>query len=352
MYPVHDALQRLDRRLREHAVPEVEDVARAARGPVEHVADSLLELGERREQRRRIEVSLNRPVGTDALPRDVEGNAPVHADDVAARAREVGEEHGGVGPEMDHGDARRAGQLERPLTVGKHVRRIVRRRQAADPAVEQLQRPRAGARLGGEVGADQLREPQHQLVPGSGLGVHEPLGQGEAARRAAFDGVAREREGRAGEADERDVRGKRAGREPRRVHHVREIGGWLDARQLEDLGRFMNRAGDVRSLARREAEAEAEGLERQQDVGEENRGVHAQPLDRLEGDPGGELGCVTQLEQRVLLSQRAVLREVPPRLSHEPHRRDVGGLRAARFQEAAVVRGGGQPWARAPRPER
>ena len=71
------------------------------------------------------------------------------------------------------------------------------------------------------------------------------------------------------------MRGKRASREPRRGHHVREIGGRLDARQLEDLGRVMNRAGDVRSLARREAEAEAEGLERQQDVGEENRGVHA-----------------------------------------------------------------------------
>src|SRR2546423_8222157 len=149
MYPVHDALQRLDRRLREHAVPEVEDVARSASGPVEHVATWLLELGERREQRRRIEVPLNRPVGTDALPRDVEGNAPVHADDVAARAREVGEEHGGVGPEMDHGDARRAGQLERPLTVGKHVRRIIRRRQAPDPAGEQLQSPGAGARPGG-----------------------------------------------------------------------------------------------------------------------------------------------------------------------------------------------------------
>src|SRR5437773_2556842 len=105
--------------------------------------------------------------------------------------------------------------------------------------------------------------------------------------RAALDGIARERERRAGEANERDVRGKGTGREPHRVHHVREIGGWLDARQLEDLGRFMNRAGDVRSLAGREAEAEAEGLERQQDVGEENRGVHAQPLDRLEGDPGG-----------------------------------------------------------------
>src|SRR5207249_4410209 len=56
MHQVHDALQRLDRGLRQHAVPEVEDVTGTARGPVEHVAHPLLELGERREQRRGIEV--------------------------------------------------------------------------------------------------------------------------------------------------------------------------------------------------------------------------------------------------------------------------------------------------------
>src|SRR5256886_6530163 len=122
MDPVHDALQRLDRRLRQHAVPEVEDVAGAARGPVEHVAHPLLELGERREQRRGIQVPLNRAVGADGVPRDVEGNAPVHADDVAAGAGEVGEKHGGVGAEMDHGDAGRVGPLERALAVRKHLR--------------------------------------------------------------------------------------------------------------------------------------------------------------------------------------------------------------------------------------
>src|SRR2546426_6183348 len=36
-------------------------------------------------------------------------------------------------------------------------------------------------------------------------------------------------------------------------------------------------------------------------------------------------------------------REVAPRLPHEPHRRDVGGLRAAGLQEPAVRRSGGQP---------
>src|SRR5436309_1271729 len=72
----------------------------------------------------------------------------------------------------------------------------------------------------------------------------------------------------------------------------------------------MNRPGDVRSLARREAEAEAEGLERQQDVGEENRGVHAQPLEGLEGHRRGELGGVAQPEQRVFLPQGAVLQRL------------------------------------------
>src|SRR2546430_10478521 len=48
----------------------------------------------------------------------------------------------------------------------------------------------------------------HQLVPRTRLVVHEAFGQGEGARRAAFDRVTRERERRAREPDERDKRGQ------------------------------------------------------------------------------------------------------------------------------------------------
>src|SRR5712692_7664823 len=106
------------------------------------------------------------------------------------------------------------------------------------------------------------------------------------------------------------------------------------------MRRSPDRAGDLWPLARGEREAQAERLEREQDVGEQDGRVDAQPVDGLQGYLGRELRLVTQLEQRVLLAQRAVLRQVAPRLPHEPHRRDVGGLRAARPQEATVVSGG------------
>ena len=43
-----------------------------------------------------------------------------------------------------------------------------------------------------------------------------------------------------------------------------------------------DRTLDVRPLAAGELEADAERLEHEQDVGEEDRGVHAEPLHRLE----------------------------------------------------------------------
>ena len=59
-----------------------------------------------------------------------------------------------------------------------------------------------------------------QGVPRVGLGVHELLGQDVVSRRAAFDGIARERERRSGKPDEWNALAKVIGDEPRRVGHV------------------------------------------------------------------------------------------------------------------------------------
>src|SRR5256886_3011373 len=210
MHPLDDRLEGFHRRLREHAMPEIEDVPGAPAGAGEHVAHLPLELRPRRQKRYRIEVALNGAGsrGPDALPRDVERNAPVDADHITARPREIREQRGRVRPEVDHRHAARTRELEGPLAVRKHVGRVVRRRQAAHPAVEQLQGPCAGAGLARQIAAHELGEPLHQLVPRTRLVVHEAFGQGECARRAAFDRVTRERERRAREPDERDMRGQ------------------------------------------------------------------------------------------------------------------------------------------------
>src|SRR2546430_10522300 len=104
MHPLDDRLEGFHRRLGEHAVPEIEDVPGAPAGAGEHVAHLPLELRPRRQERHRIEVALN-GVGTggpSALPRDVERNAPVDADHITARPREIREQRGRVRPEVDH----------------------------------------------------------------------------------------------------------------------------------------------------------------------------------------------------------------------------------------------------------
>src|SRR5690242_2197627 len=88
MHPLHHGADRLDRRLGEDSMPEVEDVAGPPVRPREHVPHLTLELGPWREQSDRVEVPLDGP-RADPLPRRVERNAPVHADHVAAGAREV-----------------------------------------------------------------------------------------------------------------------------------------------------------------------------------------------------------------------------------------------------------------------
>ena len=58
--------------------------------------------------------------------------------------------------------------------------------------------------------------------------------------------------------------------------------------------------------------------------------------ERLQRDLERELGRPAELEQRVLLAQRAVLGHVAPRLPHHPDGRAVDGLAPARAQEAIV----------------
>src|SRR5205823_12937848 len=96
MHPLHDRLQRLHRRLGEDAVSQVEDVPGASAGAGEHVPHLPLELRPRRQERYRIEVALNgtRGRGPDPLPRNVERDAPVDADHIAARPREIHEQGG------------------------------------------------------------------------------------------------------------------------------------------------------------------------------------------------------------------------------------------------------------------
>src|SRR5437899_3089333 len=86
VYSVHQELQVLERRLRQHSMAEVEDVAAASAGPPENLAGSLLDHLTRRQQDRRVEVALDSAPDADPPPALVEGHPPIQADQVGTGA--------------------------------------------------------------------------------------------------------------------------------------------------------------------------------------------------------------------------------------------------------------------------
>src|SRR5262245_4651588 len=69
MHLIHDGAHRGDLGLGKHAVPEIEDVPRTAAGPLQDVPDLARALRGRGEQRRRVEIPLDRAVAPpDARP--------------------------------------------------------------------------------------------------------------------------------------------------------------------------------------------------------------------------------------------------------------------------------------------
>ena len=78
--------------------------------------------------------------------------------------------------------------------------------------------------------------------------------------------------------------------------------------------------GDDRPDAGLDLDVDPGHDQRQHDVGEEDRGVHPVPADRLQGDLGDQVRVLAGLEHRRPGAQRPVLRQRPAGLAHEPDR--------------------------------
>ena len=72
-------------------------------------------------------------------------------------------------------------------------------------------------------------------------------------------------------------------------------------RSAIDVGGRSDRVFDRRSLALDEIEVEAHRREGQQEIGEEDRGVHVDDVDRLQRDGDRQVGLTADLEQRIAL---------------------------------------------------
>ena len=89
MHVLREGLYVIDRRRRKNAVAEIEDVSGAPARALEHVVGGREHAVEGRKQQGGIEIALDSAIVSDALPRFVERDAPVGADDIAACVAEI-----------------------------------------------------------------------------------------------------------------------------------------------------------------------------------------------------------------------------------------------------------------------
>ncbi len=253
----------------------------------------------------------------DLLPAAVERDPPVEADHVAAGVGHRAQERGGARAEVDR---RHVDGGEDPRRVGRDELLVVGRRERPDPRVEQLDHVRPGLGLRGHVGREPVGEPVGERVPDVRLAVHQRLDPGEVAARLPLDEVAGDGERPAAEADHGLVVAQLAAHDPHRLEDplVRRAGPEpLHVRGGADRLRH-HRADPVHEL-----DVDPHREDRGHDVREHHGRVDAVAAYRLERHLGAELRPLADLEERVALADRAVLRQRPPRLPHEPDRRPL-----------------------------
>ena len=126
-----------------------------AAGAAQDFCHSAFDFFRRSEQRDRIEVALDGDVVADGGPAFVKIDTPVQADDIAAGGADVLQQTGGAGAEVDH---RHTGndRVDNRFGVGLNKLLVVRWRQTAGPAIEDLHGLGAGGDLAIQIFADRV----------------------------------------------------------------------------------------------------------------------------------------------------------------------------------------------------
>ena len=170
-----------------------------------------------------------------------------------------------------------------------------------------------------------------------GTRVEQGLHVAEVLAAAAFDHVAGERERAAAEADERNAAAQRLAHHGEGVEHVaqpRRVGNG----ERGDVALGAQRPLELRPLAFDEVQPQSHRVGHREDVGEDDRSVEREALDRLQRDLTGELGRLREREEAAGLAPRGVVfGKVAPRLAHDPDRRVRRRFAQQRAQERVVA---------------
>ena len=193
------------------------------------------------------------------------------------------------------------------------------RREAARPAVEQLHRLRTGFDLARQIIDGDGDDPVDQRLESSGIAIRQPPRLTLILAAAAGDHIGGDSPRRSGKADQRRRR-RQCGTNPtNRLVDRREP---LELRDQPVQPPVGERRDEPRPFADAEAQIHAHRVRHDQDVREEDRGVEAEALDRLQRDLGRGFAVVNQFEKAALRRpQRTIFGKIASRLSHQPNRR-------------------------------
>ena len=98
----------------------------------------------------------------------------------------------------------------------------------------------------------------------------------------------------------------------------------MDVGDRAELGKIrLGRDGrQPRAFAGHKPQIRAQRLRQQQDIGKEDGSIEAIAPDRLQGDFGGQIRVVAEVQKTARLRpRRTILRQVTPGLAHHPDRR-------------------------------
>lgn len=274
----------------------------------------------------------------NALSSDIERCLPVNADHVRPHCGHLPEQLSGVHPEVDYRDIVRAHGLDNLLRIGGDELAVVAQTEEPCPGIEELNRIGPGLDLNLEK-ADHCRgELVHQRVPQLRLRVHHRLRHPMVLRRPSLDQVRRQSERRTGEPDEHLVVPQLVKDPADPLDNRLELRG-IDDRQGFDRVRRTHRRFQYRSASRDDVDTHPCGLQRYDDVREEDRRIGVMATHRLQGDLGEQVRTETGVEHADVLTDLAVLGQGTPGLTHHPHRAAGGSLPPDGRQQWSVWRG-------------
>src|SRR6266404_4505234 len=311
-----EELSVFDRRVLQNAVAEVEDMPVATEGINRgqgHIANFL----GRGKQNSWIDVALQGDFWADGLSNLGQVDAPIDTQNICSGARGGGEQMlGGFGV-INHGD-RTAEAGDDFLDRREGELFVVVQIQFAAPGIEQLNGGGSGGNLRFEIGNRCLSNAMKQQVEGFGLAVEKTFDGGKTFLGFAFYHVGGESPGSTGEAQHGNV-GTDGFHDPT-DGFGQEAGFrfWIEDLKAVDIGFGANRIRQV-GAGVTELEVQAHGFSGNQNVRENDDGIHAEPAEGLDGDFDGQLGGLANLKECVLCADFAVFGKIAASLAHHPH---------------------------------